>query len=195
MPLQVRLALAAILNCRMDHALTVIAMVCGSFVTVSQGTHQRAPFDPLGRTSVFFVELGNLLASRFLGLAFISACDTAMLVQFNSNLFFVWPISKFLHILYRPSLPRVCALILVITAMNGGWLLEQPRSSQLIWHPRVRWLFRTLPKVSNLQIRTMVYLLFFTLWCSCQTLVNLFVLSNDVTKVIHVFFTTGNASS
>ena len=42
---------------------------------------------------------------------------------------------------------RVCALLLVITCMGGGWILEQPRSSQLIWLPRVRATFRMLPKV------------------------------------------------
>ncbi|CAL1140558.1 unnamed protein product [Cladocopium goreaui] len=42
---------------------------------------------------------------------------------------------------------KVCALLLVITCMGGGWILEQPRSSQLIWLPRVRATFRMLPKV------------------------------------------------
>ena len=56
---------------------------------MSQGTHQRAPFDPLGRTSVFFVELGNLLASRFLGLASTLVSDITMFIQFTSQPFFI----------------------------------------------------------------------------------------------------------
>ncbi|CAL1165907.1 unnamed protein product [Cladocopium goreaui] len=99
------LALLTILNCRWDHFLVVVGLVCSSFVTVSAGTHQRAPWSPFGNLNALFVETGNLLASR------------------------------------------VCALILVISCMNGCWILEQPRSTQLMWLPRVRSTFRLLPEV------------------------------------------------
>ena len=46
-------------------------------------------------------------------------------------------------------LPRTCLLILAISAMGGTWVLEQPRSSLVDWHPRVRLLFRLLPKVGG----------------------------------------------
>ena len=46
----------------------------------------------------------------------------------------------------RP-LPRTCLLIYAVSSMAGSWLLEQPRSSQLMWHPRVRQLWMALPKV------------------------------------------------
>ena len=42
--------------------------------------------------------------------------------------------------------PRVCLLILVISSMDGAWLLEQPRSSALEWLPEVRQLWRCIPK-------------------------------------------------
>jgi len=35
--------------------------------------------------------------------------------------------------------------------MAGAWILEQPRSSRLIWHPRVRHVFRMMPKVLYLK--------------------------------------------
>ena len=31
--------------------------------------------------------------------------------------------------------------------MGGAWVIEQPRSSAVIWHPRIRQLWRLLPKV------------------------------------------------
>ena len=61
-----RLALLTVLNCRMDSFLVVIGLICSSFVTISQGTHCRAPFFPLGREGVKMVFEGNQLASRSL---------------------------------------------------------------------------------------------------------------------------------
>lgn len=43
--------------------------------------------------------------------------------------------------------PRVCLLIFAISAMDGAWVLEQPRSSALEWLPCIRQLWRSLPKV------------------------------------------------
>lgn len=65
--LHFRLALVAVLNGKMNDFMCVVALVCSSFVTVSSGTHRRTPFHPLGQTEIPFVQLGNLLASRFLG--------------------------------------------------------------------------------------------------------------------------------
>ena len=50
---------------------------------------------------------------------------------------------------FHPQLcdPRTALLIWAIVAMGGCFVLEQPRSSQLGWHPRIVELFRALPKV------------------------------------------------
>ncbi|CAK8985281.1 unnamed protein product [Durusdinium trenchii] len=42
---------------------------------------------------------------------------------------------------------RTCLLIYLITAMGGVWILEQPRSSLVSWHPRIRLLWKSIPKV------------------------------------------------
>ncbi|CAJ1435264.1 unnamed protein product [Effrenium voratum] len=42
---------------------------------------------------------------------------------------------------------RTVLLIWVLVSVDGVFLLEQPRSSMLPWHPRIRQLFRSLPKV------------------------------------------------
>ena len=65
---EIRLALLSILNCKWNNFLVLIGLVCSSFVTVSAGTHQRAPWNPNGNTAVQFVQSGNLLASRQLSL-------------------------------------------------------------------------------------------------------------------------------
>ena len=150
MDLQISLALLSILNCKMDDFTVLIALLCSSFVTVSAGTHQRTPWFPLGQCTVPFVKLGNLLATRSLGSKWGYWWDNNGIIMD-------------LHLPLEPSCiplqmthtclyiltcqPRVSLLILVISAMNGCWILEQPRSSLLAWHPRVRWLFRQLPKV------------------------------------------------
>ena len=46
---------------------------------------------------------------------------------------------------------RVALLALVITALGGCWFIEQPASSLLKWHPRIRWLFRACGKVFGQQ--------------------------------------------
>ncbi|CAL1131372.1 unnamed protein product [Cladocopium goreaui] len=38
-------------------------------------------------------------------------------------------------------------LIMVVSAMNGAWILEQPSSTRLLSHPRVRHLWHLLPRV------------------------------------------------
>lgn len=55
----------------------------------------------------------------------------------------VWPMI-FFRMLLRTSL-----LILATTAMGGAWLLEQPRTSIVLWHPRIRLLWRLLPQVAR----------------------------------------------
>ena len=41
-------------------------------------------------------------------------------------------------------------MILLASAMRLAWLLEQPGSSQMEWHPRFRYMIRALPHVSSL---------------------------------------------
>jgi len=45
---------------------------------------------------------------------------------------------------------RTMLLLMVVSAMNGCWLVEQPTSSQLLSHPRVREVWRMLPRASSL---------------------------------------------
>ena len=60
----VRLILLAILNARFDDFVFLAGLVCSSYVTVSMGTHYRAPWFPLGREDITFVDHGNRMTSR-----------------------------------------------------------------------------------------------------------------------------------
>lgn len=55
---------------------------------------------------------------------------------------------------------RTCLLMWVIHAMGGTFLLEQPRSSMVLWHPRVREFMKSLPKASGC-----CFLLVLIGWC------------------------------
>ena len=64
MQIKFRLVLLSILNAKMDNFFTLIGLVCSSWVTISQGTHNRAPWSPLGMTNIPFVKDGNQMTSR-----------------------------------------------------------------------------------------------------------------------------------
>ena len=65
---QLRLVLLAIMNAKFDSFLCLIGLVCSSWVTISKGTHYRAPWFPLGREHIQFVFDGNRMTSRTLGM-------------------------------------------------------------------------------------------------------------------------------
>ena len=68
-----RLILLAILNGKFENFLCIFGLVCSSWVTISQGTHNRSPWFPLGLEHIPFVAQGNELTSRtFLGADFES---------------------------------------------------------------------------------------------------------------------------
>ena len=94
------------------------------------------------------------------------------------------PLSYYCYILVWPMiffrmLLRTALLILAITAMGGAWLLEQPRSSIVLWHPRIRLLWRLLPQVARGVNQKVFWLLTF-LSLLCQMYVVVFL--NSVQK-------------
>ena len=62
--IQLRLALTTMLNLVPLASVVMCGIVCKSFVCISSGTHQRAPWCPLGKPGVKMVEEGNLFMSR-----------------------------------------------------------------------------------------------------------------------------------
>ena len=80
---------------------------------------------------------------------------------FSRFMLIPWPLPIYLYKsspVPKPYLPvrlfkwspfplRCTLLILAVQSMGGTWILEQPRSSEVLWHPRVRLLWRLLPEV------------------------------------------------
>ena len=64
--LQVRLAIAAVLNAKEGEFFAMCGPTCGSFVPTNAGTHGRTLIDPLGRDWLPSVATGSLLACRIL---------------------------------------------------------------------------------------------------------------------------------
>ena len=66
--------MTACLNCKQGRFFAMLAPVCSSFVTINAGTHMRSLLNPTGREDAPSVQVGNLLASRTLGLHGIHTC-------------------------------------------------------------------------------------------------------------------------
>lgn len=62
--LHLRLALLSVLNAKLDNFFLLAGLVCSSWVTISSGTHYRAPWFPLGFEKYDFVRIGNELTGR-----------------------------------------------------------------------------------------------------------------------------------
>lgn len=96
------------------------------------------------------------------------------------------------HMIFFLMLLRTSLLILATTAMGGAWLLEQPRSSIVLWHPRIRLLWRLLPQVAKgVTKKSFWQVILFTLLCQTYVLFSSWILFKDNCKHIckhHMFF-------
>ena len=71
-------------------------------------------------------------------------------------------------------LPRTALILFLLSERGSAWVLEQPAGSLLHYHPRIRWLFRTVLRVKWLQVCvfSIVPVWLLVLWltvgsCSC----------------------------
>ena len=60
-----RLALATILNCKHGQFTCLCAIVCSSFTTINMATSGRTTCTPLGREDLPYVQMANRMAARF----------------------------------------------------------------------------------------------------------------------------------
>ena len=115
--------MATILNGKPESFLTVLAPVCSSFSGMNVAVHKRCALWPEGDETIPSVKLGNLLCSRSL------ACMFYMCLLCQSCRVMPTRIASVLA-----TQPRCCLLLLLITAMNGAWMLEQPAGSYMGWY-------------------------------------------------------------
>jgi len=134
---------------------TGLLLLCHSISWYSS----KSPMEPFWKPSCpicgnwkFTCQPASWLTGTYRGETLRDISDISDIMKFGALNFILNIWGQYHHETAHMTLPptaalRVCALLLVITCMGGGWILEQPRSSQLIWLPRVRATFRMLPKV------------------------------------------------
>ena len=66
MSIELRLALATILNAKHGAFSILCGIVCSSWTTINMATSSRTPCTPLGNESHEYVRLANCMAARFL---------------------------------------------------------------------------------------------------------------------------------
>ena len=159
-PPTLRLAVVCVLNCRMDNFLVVLGLLCRSFVAINKGTNKRETWAPLGDESAPSVAEGNKLCSRTrvwkcIPSNIFQKCLYPKALDHNNaeQIQYFTAVRKRLNIgsaipTTQPHRPcRTCLLLFLIQAMGGSFVLEQPRSSLVLWRPRMRAFLKSIPKV------------------------------------------------
>ena len=93
----------------LPNAMNVLAPPCGSWSFVSRGTSDRSPINPDGRASTDFVTDGNMTIARR-GICSLSACTTV----------------------HDSMSRRLVLLMILILAVHGVFILEQPLGSEQV---------------------------------------------------------------
>ena len=116
-----RLAILAALRGRYGSMLAMLGVCCSSWVAISRGSSHRSFLNPMGYTGYEAVRLANLMAARTEG------------SWHNTH---AWDSKLIVAVL--PA--RTTLILMVIEALSGVWLVEQPASSLLFQSDRFCWL-------------------------------------------------------
>ena len=121
--------MAAVLQAREDDVVAMMGVPCSTFITVSRGSTSRCPFLPMGSPLAPSVYRANKLLSR-------QGPSSEETIALNP---FTWGFPK---TCYRSLL--VC---MVILAIGGAVVIEQPHSSILTGHRAFKHLNHLLSKL------------------------------------------------
>ena len=124
-----RLSLLQTLRFIDDSSFMMVGLVCSSLVFMSRGTTRRSICVPLGDPDHEGTQRANVLISRTGPFT-----DAFMSIHFFQTRY--WKNSYML--LFEPC--RTVLVLLLATAKGATWVLEQPASSILHYHPRFSWL-------------------------------------------------------
>lgn len=117
-----RLAIAGVMSAVQGRAVVWFGLVCSSFTVINMGHSKRSFLVPMGDTSKRTVQEGNCLGART--------------VSFDQTR----PHHPKTHSNNNPL--RTCLLMLLVLAMNGVFILEQPGGSFFQHFPRFQELCR-----------------------------------------------------
>ena len=118
-----RLLLHSILKLKDGTGLVHFGMVCSSWITISRGTTQRCYFCPLGDETVDSVAKANILCSRIIGCSLGKRLARMPMQPVRASMSLA---------------TRMVLAIYLILAKKAVWVLEQPTSSIIWYHPRMR---------------------------------------------------------
>ena len=141
----------AVLRGDPDGFIHWLGVQCASWISTSRGSTGRSLANPEGAEGVQSVEVANFLACRS-GPAKkesfwqLKPSNHICVVELMVNIFrLVYPNILFHRaIMSWKTLARVALLCFLTVALTGTWIIEQPRSSLLLQHYRLRQLLDTM---------------------------------------------------
>lgn len=133
--------MSTLLNTKHGKATVLMAVVCSSWIVINMGSSGRHISHPLGRDDSCpkYVEMANNMVARCLG-----HVEEKVFLLYPPNLICISGGQVSLRAVppalqTTPSMLglRMCLLVYLAEAMSCTWLVEQPSSSLLRYHPRV----------------------------------------------------------
>lgn len=136
-----------ILEGEFQNIFASFAPVCSSWSIVNRATSQRTILTPYGNTASTNVIRGNRMASRtaFTKLWFVnSECKMVDHGIYCSQ----WHSSP---IIPQKGLPivRTGLLAILLACLNSTFIIENPGSSAICWHPGLLWALKCLHKAGK----------------------------------------------
>ena len=166
---QLRLATLSLLGARARDFATHFGIKCSSLCQINAGTSRRAPCCSTGFTEYQSVRISNILVERTVWVNkvrwFSSALKRLEGDQLSPhsypNLYTTWcfhfPIANIFgsHLCIHKANPsgppcRMCALVLLCTALGGTWTIEQPLGSVLEFYPVFRKMMQSIYKCGGI---------------------------------------------
>ena len=140
-----RLCLWLLLQGKRDELLAILAPVCSSWSMVNLFTSLRSELLPWGNCALVGVRRANKMISRCGCLrptSFFWGPGRPEYTPLKPGKFPAVP-ATVLH-LHWQLLVRLVLMMLLMCALRFSWILENPGSSCILLHPRLRWMIRTL---------------------------------------------------
>lgn len=131
--MHLRLCIWLILQGRPLELLTLLAPVCSTWSAVNLATSQRSELCPWGNVGLLSVRRGNKMVSRPGPPFFMNRFQLISIKNHCASL-----------LLARV---RVALLLVLQSALQTSWMVENPGSSRILLHPRLKWAINALKSI------------------------------------------------
>ena len=133
MPMQLRLAILSVLESAGDELICLMGIKCSSWVGVNVGTSQRSVLNPMGWVEAPSVASANKMVSR-------------PVVIFNVFDCLIRNLKVETRVDLLVGCSRCAIFIMLLVVANALPMVEQPNSSCMMGHDRMKWLLKILRK-------------------------------------------------